>query len=98
MRVGWRRTGEKEGDVISPGMSLGSLQVGVKLGDERSDFNYVLTVLLSTALRNKSQNVVSLLERSLERMFLSRPNGSRISLPRWIPAGEIFQRTPGSRN
>lgn len=44
MREGWRRTGEKEEDVISPGMSLSSLQVGIKLGEEYSDFNYVLTV------------------------------------------------------
>lgn len=51
MREGWRRMGEKEGDVISPGMSLGSLQVGVKLGDERSDFNYELAALLSIAFR-----------------------------------------------
>lgn len=68
---------EKEGDVISPGMSLNSLQVGVKLGDQHSDFSYVL---LSIALRIKSQNV-GVLEQSLERMFLSGLNGSRISLP-----------------
>lgn len=44
MREGWRKTGAKEGDVISPGMSLSSLQVGVKLGDEHFDFSYVLSI------------------------------------------------------
>lgn len=35
---------EKEGDVISPGMSFKSSQVGVKLGDEDFDFNNVAAV------------------------------------------------------
>lgn len=65
-RVGGGGTGEKEGVVISPGKSLSSLQVGVKLGDRHSGFSCAPTpMLLSIALRIKSQNVVSVLEQNL---------------------------------
>lgn len=94
MREGWRRTGEKEGDVISPGMSLNSLQVwretwrGTLRFQRRAD-----GMLLSTALRIKSQYVVSVLEQSLERMFLSRPNGSRV----YLPGGSLLVSFSGAR-